>query len=86
MVAHPLISRQRSVHRLPTLGRFLPMLLASLRRRWQAMLDAEHLTGQPAYLLNDIGFGADDIEQVRRGGVPRTLQRTTPVDRTGRGA
>lgn len=86
MTARPLASRPLVTHRLPTPGRILLALVDPLRRRWQAILDAEHLADQPSYLLADIGLGADDVERIRRGECPirpRTLHRTTTVDRTG---
>lgn len=89
MTTRPLISRTLAAYRLPTPGRMLLTLVAPLRRRWQAMLDAEHLADQPPYLLADVGLETDGSARIRRGEHPRprsALHRTITVDRTGRGA
>ena len=89
MNAHPQISRTLAAHRPPAFGRILLALVEPLRRRWKAILDAEHLADQPSYLLTDVGLGQTDVDRIRRGESPRphrTLHRTMTVDRTGRPA
>ncbi len=86
MTTRPLISRSLFLHRLPAPGRLLLALAAPLRRRWRAMLDAEHLAGQPRYLLADVGLDAEGIARIRQGRTTGALHRTITVDRTGRPA
>ena len=89
MTAQPQISCILAAHRPPAPGRILLALVEPLRRRWKAMLDAEHLADQPAYLLADVGLDQNDVERIRRGESPTpptALHRTMTVDRTGRPA
>ena len=88
MTARPLISHFIAARRPPAPGRILLALIEPLRRRWQSMLDAEHLADQPAYLLADVGLDKDGVARIGRGEspTPRALHRTMPVDRTGRPA
>ena len=89
MTARPLMSHSLAAHRPPIASQILMALLEPLRRRWKAILDAEHLSDQPAYLLRDVGLDTDGVASIRRGESPkahRTLHRTMTVDRTGRPA